>query len=54
MKRTVSASVLDVSAYIRQRQGPLPAMKLQKLVYCSQAWSLVWDDKPLFRNMVEA
>ncbi len=29
-------------------------MKLQKLVYYSQAWALVWDDKPLFQNRIEA
>ena len=28
--------------------------KLQKLVYYSQAWSLVWDDRPLFQERVEA
>jgi len=29
-------------------------MKLQKLVYYSQAWSLVWDDAPLFDERIEA
>ncbi len=29
-------------------------MKLQKLVYYSQAWSLVWDEKPLFEEAIEA
>jgi uncharacterized phage-associated protein len=29
-------------------------MKLQKLVYYSQAWSLVWDEKPLFEENIEA
>ena len=29
-------------------------MKLQKLVYYSQAWSLVWDEAPLFSEEVEA
>ena len=29
-------------------------MKLQKLVYYAQAWSLVWDDEPLFPNKIEA
>ncbi len=28
--------------------------KLQKLVYYSQAWSLVWDDAPLFEDAIEA
>jgi len=29
-------------------------MKLQKMFYYSQAWSLVWDDAPLFEEPVEA
>ena len=49
------ANVLDVAKYIVHRIGrPVPAMKLQKLVYYSQAWSLVWDDRPLFKNRIEA
>ena len=48
------ASVFDVAAYILAKKGPMTAMKLQKLVYYSQAWSLVIDDAPLFRNRIEA
>jgi len=44
----------DVAAYILKKLGRMTAMKLQKLVYYSQAWSLVWDDKPLFHNRIEA
>lgn len=29
-------------------------MKLQKLVYYSQAWSVVWDERPLFPERIEA
>lgn len=47
-------SVHDVAAYILRRQGEMTAMKLQKLVYYSQAWSLVWDDAPLFDEPIEA
>lgn len=50
----MNASALDVAAYILRKQGTTSAMKLQKLVYYSQAWSLVWDDEPLFRERVEA
>lgn len=32
----------------------MTAMKLQKLVYYSQAWSLVWDEGPLFPDRIEA
>ncbi len=48
------ASVHDVAAYILKRQGPMTAMKLQKLVYYSQAWGLVWDEEPLFPEAIEA
>ncbi|MFO0836454.1 MAG: DUF4065 domain-containing protein [Phycisphaerales bacterium] len=48
------ASVLDVAEYILKKGGSMTAMKLQKLVYYSQAWSLVWDDKPLFKERIEA
>lgn len=48
------ASVHDVAAYIVARQGPLTAMKLQKLVYYAQAWSLVWEERPLFSECIEA
>lgn len=47
-------SALDVAQYILERQEPITVMKLQKLVYYSQAWSLVWDEKPLFQERVEA
>jgi uncharacterized phage-associated protein len=48
------ASVLDVAQYILQKQGVMSVMKLQKLVYYCQAWSLVWDEKPLFSENIEA
>lgn len=48
------ASAHDVAAYIIEKHGPLSAMKLQKLVYYSQAWSLVWDDRPMFSERIEA
>ncbi len=48
------ASALDVADFVLQKCGTLPAMKLQKLVYYTQAWSLVWDDKTLFNDRIEA
>ena len=48
------ASVLDVAAYILKRVGPITATKLQKLVYYSQAWHLVWEDEPLFGAALES
>ena len=44
----------DVAAYILEKIGSMTTMKLQKLVYYSQAWSLVWDEKPLFEEDIEA
>ena len=48
------ATVFDVADYILQYCGAMSAMKLQKLVYYCQAWSLVWDDEPLFNENIEA
>jgi uncharacterized phage-associated protein len=48
------ANVFDVAAYILTRRSPMTAMKLQKLVYYCQAWSLVWDDAPMFPERIEA
>lgn len=47
-------SVRDVAEYILQKQGSMTTMKLQKLVYYAQAWSLVWDERPLFREDIQA
>ena len=47
-------SVFDVVKYILLKQKPVAAMKLQKLVYYCQAWSLVWDEKRLFKEKIEA
>jgi len=44
----------DVAAYILERMGPMTTMKLQKLLYYCQAWSLVWDEQPLFSEEIEA
>jgi uncharacterized phage-associated protein len=43
-----------VAAYILKKQGEMSAMKLQKLVYYSQAWALVWDEKSLFKAPIQA
>ena len=42
------ANIFDTAAYILEKTGNTSFMKLQKLCYYCQAWSLVWDDKPLF------
>ena len=48
------ATVFDVAAYILGKQGASSTWKLQKLVYYSQAWSLVWDGTPLFEEEIQA
>lgn len=48
------ATAHDVAAYILEKAGPMTAMKLQKLVYYSQAWHLVWEESPLFSERIEA
>jgi uncharacterized phage-associated protein len=48
------ASVFDVAQYILDKLGPVTTWKLHKLCYYSQAWSLVWDDTPLFNDRIEA
>lgn len=53
-------SVFDVGAYIYELfcdEGPLKtftASKMQKLVYYCQVWSLVWDERPLFKEKIYA
>lgn len=48
------ANVNDVAAYILKAMGPVSAWKLQKLVYYCQAWSLVWDERPIFKEEIQA
>jgi uncharacterized phage-associated protein len=47
-------SVHDAAAYILSRSGQMTTMKLQKLCYYSQGWSLAWDDVPLFPESFRA
>lgn len=49
------ASVQDVAAYIlEQRPAGMSTMKLQKLCYYCQGWSLAWDEGPLFDEDIQA
>lgn len=48
------ANAHDVAKYILREQGEMTTWKLQKLVYYSQAWHLVWEDEELFPDRVEA
>lgn len=54
-KSTVEGNtVFDIAAFILKVKGEMSTMKLQKLIYYCQVWSLVWDDKPLFNENIEA
>lgn len=48
------ATVFDVAAYILRAHGEMTAMKLQKLVYYCQVWSVVWDERPMYGEPIEA
>lgn len=48
------ASILDVAKYILEKKGYMSTMKLQKLCYYSQAWTLAWDEVPLFNEDFQA
>lgn len=48
------ATVFDAAKYILEQRGQMSTMKLQKLCYYAQAWSLVWDDVPLFNEDFQA
>ncbi len=48
------ASIIDVAKYILESHGEMSAMKLQKLAYYSQAWSLVWEEEILIDEDFEA
>ncbi len=52
--QSVCVTALDVAAYILERIGRCTTMKLHKLLYYCQAWSLVWDEAPLFNDRIEA
>ncbi len=52
-------SVFDAAQYIlrileKEQKLPITTWKLQKLVYYSQAWASVWDDEPIFPELIEA
>lgn len=48
------AEVHDVAAALLAEVGPVTTMKLQKLVYYSQAWHLVFHGEVLFGDAIEA
>ena len=47
-------NAFDVAEYILYKCHSMTAMKLQKIVYYSQAWHLAWTENPLFLERIEA
>lgn len=50
----MNPNVFNVARYIIEQCGSMTTMKLQKLVYYCQSWSLAWDGVPLFDEEFEA
>ena len=48
------AKIYDVAHYILQKLPEVTIMKLQKLCYYAQAWTLAWDEQPLFDEDFQA
>ncbi len=48
------SKLIGIAHHILSNYGPMTSMKLQKLVYYSQAWHLVWAEKPLFTEEIQA
>ena len=44
------AQLCDVAQYIRNRYFSLTKIKLQKILYYAQAWTLAWDNRSLFED----
>lgn len=47
-------SAIQVASEVVHRLGALSSTKLHCLVYYCQAWHLVWEETPLFRDRIEA
>ena len=53
-KEIAMASVFDVARFITEKTGDISAMKLQKLMFYSAAWNMVWEESCLFDEDFEA
>ena len=47
-------SAVDLARWILPESSPMTLRKLQKILYYAQAWSLVWEDVPLFKEKIVA
>jgi len=54
-RKTFSSNIsaFDVAAYIISNHS-ITSWKLQKILYYCQAWSLVWEEEPLFIEKIVA
>lgn len=48
------SKLFSVVKYILEKCGRITTLKLQKLLYYCQAWSIVWEEEPLFPEEFEA
>lgn len=46
--------IATIADYILQDRGPITSIKLHILCYYAQAWSLTWEERPLFADTIEA
>ena len=53
-KLTDKEAIYKVIKYILEKRGETGGLKLHRLLYYCQAWSLVWDEKPLFDEEIQA
>ena len=43
------AAILDAAQYILEKtEDSMPYLKLERLCYYAQAWSMAWDEEPIF------
>ena len=43
------ATILDAAEYILEKtEDSIPYLKLERLCYYAQAWSMAWDEEPIF------
>ncbi len=43
------ATILDAAQYILEKtEDSIPYLKLERLCYYAQAWSMAWDEEPIF------
>lgn len=58
MEKDNIVQAIDVGQYVidsfYKNNRSITTLKLQKLVFYCQAWSMVWDDEPLFDEDFEA